>query len=72
MYTKNQKQNSDKTGKPKMEPKEKKVPNQFSRFLFCWMFPMFYNGTRRDLEEYDLVPTKKIYGSKLTGDKLER
>ncbi|KAL4709197.1 hypothetical protein ACJJTC_008125 [Scirpophaga incertulas] len=51
---------------------EKDVPNLFSRFLFCWMMPMFYNGMKRDLEEHDLVPAKNAYGSKLAGDILER
>lgn len=55
---------------PPLEPK--KVPNVFSRSLFCWMVPIFYYGNKRDLEEYDLVPTKSLYNSKVVGDKLER
>ncbi|XP_028160238.1 probable multidrug resistance-associated protein lethal(2)03659 [Ostrinia furnacalis] len=58
---------------PKYEsPLQKTVPNFFSRFLFCWMIPIYYNGTKRDLEEYDLVPAKRQYDSKRVGDVLER
>ncbi|XP_026324225.1 multidrug resistance-associated protein 4-like [Hyposmocoma kahamanoa] len=56
----------------KKMPSEKKLPSLLSRLWFCWMFPMFYNGNKRDLEEYDLMPTKRIYDSKFSGDKLER
>lgn len=51
---------------------EKKVPNVFSRLFYFWMCPMFYNGTRRDLDEDDLVPARDMYISKSVGDKLER
>lgn len=61
--------NSDNVKKP--QKKEKNVPGWFSRLLLCWMFPIFYNGFRRDLEEDDLRPSKKMYDSKLTGDILE-
>ncbi|GBP41931.1 hypothetical protein EVAR_31694_1 [Eumeta japonica] len=47
-------------------------PGFFSRMFFCWMVPVFYHGTRRDLNEDDLVPAKRIYDSKELGDKLER
>nr|UEO57357.1 ABCC3 [Conogethes punctiferalis] len=53
-------------------PLTKQVPNFFSRFLFCWMFPIYYNGMKRDLEEHDLVPTKREYNSKQAGDLLEK
>lgn len=62
--------NKDKNEK-KM-PSEKNVPSLLSRLWFCWMFPMFYNGNKRDLEEHDLMPAKRMYESKLSGDKLER
>lgn len=54
------------------KPRKKKVPNVLSRFFFFWMFPLFYNGTRRDLDEEDLVPAKHIYDSKNVGDELEK
>lgn len=54
------------------EPPKKTPPGLFSRSLFVWMFPLFYFGYRRDLEEYDLVPARKIYDSKAVGDELER
>lgn len=58
---------------PKYEsPLQKSRPNFFSRFLFCWMFPIYYSGTKRDLEEFDLVPAKQQYDSKPSGDILER
>lgn len=50
----------------------KDPPGLFSRIWFLWMFPAFYNGNRRDLEEYDLVAAKRMYDSKAVGDKLER
>ncbi|XP_045508072.1 ATP-binding cassette sub-family C member 4-like [Colias croceus] len=53
-------------------PPQKSVPGLVSRMLYAWMFPLFVNGNRRDLEEYDLVPTKSIYDSKITGDALEK
>ncbi|KAG6463316.1 hypothetical protein O3G_MSEX013801 [Manduca sexta] len=52
-------------------PAEKDPPGLLSRLFFCWMFPIFYNGTQRDLEEYDLKPAKHVYDSKLVGDALE-
>ncbi|XP_045455242.1 ATP-binding cassette sub-family C member 4-like [Melitaea cinxia] len=52
--------------------KKKSPPGLISRLLYIWMFPLFYNGNRRDLEDEDLVPTKKIYNSKIVGDYLER
>ncbi|XP_038209218.1 multidrug resistance-associated protein 4-like [Zerene cesonia] len=52
-------------------PPQKSVPGLISRVFYAWMFPLFLNGNRRDLEEYDLVPTKSIYDSKVTGDALE-
>lgn len=63
---------STKNKNEKKMPSEKKVPHFLSRLWFCWTFPMFYNGNKRDLEEYDLIPTRKMYGSKESGDKLER
>ncbi|KAI8429862.1 hypothetical protein MSG28_000362 [Choristoneura fumiferana] len=42
----------------------KEPPGLFSRILFLWMFPAFYNGNRRDLEECDLVAAKRMYDSK--------
>lgn len=62
----------NKINNKKKMPSEKKLPSLLSRLWFCWMFPMFYNGNKRDLEEYDLMPTKRIYDSKFSGDKLER
>jgi hypothetical protein len=53
-------------------PLQKDVPGILSRFLFCWMMPMCYNGMKRDLEEHDLVPAKHVYDSKIVGDQLER
>ncbi|KAM3966456.1 LOW QUALITY PROTEIN: ATP-binding cassette subfamily C member 4-like [Aphomia sociella] len=53
-------------------PPPKGRPGVLSRSFFCWMFPLFYNGTRRDLEEHDLVKAKEVYDSKRTGDELER
>lgn len=53
-------------------PVRKDVPNRLSRSLFCWMLPLFWNGNRRDLEEYDLRPTTHNYDSKVVGEKLER
>lgn len=58
--------------KAKRLPSQQDVPGPLSRSLFCWMFPLFYNGTYRDLEEYDLVPAKHQYDSKRVGDLLER
>lgn len=73
MGTKSQDNTSENNVKNnKKMPSEKKVPSLLSRLWFCWMFPMFYNGNKRDLDEYDLMPTKSIYDSKLSGDKLER
>lgn len=60
------------TKNPKVPPLKKDIPSVFSRSLFLWMFPLFYNGYRRDLEEYDLVPAKHLYDSKTVGDTLER
>ncbi|CAB3260009.1 unnamed protein product [Arctia plantaginis] len=56
---------------PIPQPKQKGVPNVFARSLFCWMLPVFWNGNKRDLEEYDLRPTKAIYDSQVVGEKLE-
>ncbi|XP_048004522.1 ATP-binding cassette sub-family C member 4-like [Leguminivora glycinivorella] len=47
-------------------------PGLIARLGFFWMIPAFYNGNRRDLEEYDLIAAKSIYDSKIVGDKLER
>ena len=55
-----------------IKPTDKEVPNLLSRLWFCWTFPLFYNGNKRDLEEHDLVPPKRIYESKTVGDNLER
>ncbi|XP_041974687.1 ATP-binding cassette sub-family C member 4-like [Aricia agestis] len=55
-----------------VSPLEKSPPGLFSRLFFVWTFPLFTNGNRRDLEEYDLVPPRRIYGSKGAGDDLER
>ncbi|CAH2068593.1 unnamed protein product, partial [Iphiclides podalirius] len=62
----------DKTAKKTKQTESKKVPGFLSRLLFFWTFPYFYYGNRRDLEEYDLVPAKSEYSSKLVGDELER
>lgn len=53
-------------------PRKKKVPNVFLRLFFFWLFPMFYNGLRRDLDEDDLIPAKHKYDSKIVGDELEK
>ncbi|XP_072936036.1 ATP-binding cassette sub-family C member 4-like [Epargyreus clarus] len=70
------KQKKDKTQKETAEIKKengpKSPPGLFSRLLFCWTFPLFYYGNRRDLEEFDLVPARDIYDSKRVGDKLEK
>ncbi|XP_026764672.2 ATP-binding cassette subfamily C member 4-like [Galleria mellonella] len=58
--------------KPKASPTPQKRPGAISRFFFCWMFPLFYYGNIRDLDESDLVKAKKNYDSKRTGDELER
>lgn len=58
--------------KSRRPPSEKSPPGIFSRFLFCWMWPMFYYGNRRDLDENDLVPPKRKYDSKPVGDLLEK
>lgn len=50
----------------------KKPPGLLARLLFFWTFPYFFYGNRRDLEEYDLVPARSKYSSKLVGDQLER
>ncbi|KOB69136.1 Uncharacterized protein OBRU01_17132 [Operophtera brumata] len=65
-------ENMKETKNPKVPPQKKDVPGVFSRSIFWWMFPLFYNGYRRDLEEYDLVPAKHQYDSKIVGDTLER
>lgn len=70
MGVKNEKPNDTKSPEP--PPQKKEVPGWFSRSLFLWMFPIFYNGYYRDLEEYDLVPAKHQYNSKMAGDILER
>lgn len=62
----------DEKKKKKQLPTMKEPPGAFSRSLFCWMFPLFYRGNYRDLEEEDLVPPKNQYNSKLVGDQLER
>ncbi|XP_023934406.1 ATP-binding cassette sub-family C member 4 [Bicyclus anynana] len=54
------------------EPPKKTPPGFFSRLLYAWTFPLFYFGYRRDLEEYDLVPARTLYDSKIVGDTLER
>ncbi|CAK1599798.1 unnamed protein product [Parnassius mnemosyne] len=56
----------------KKPPRIKEPPGVLARLLFFWTFPYFYYGNRRDLEEYDLVPAKSKYNSKLVGDDLER
>lgn len=66
------KASKNKVKNEKKMPSEKEVPSLLSRLWFCWTFPMFYNGNKRDLEEYDLMPNKKIYDSKISGDILER
>ncbi|KAL4709187.1 hypothetical protein ACJJTC_008115 [Scirpophaga incertulas] len=48
----------------------KKVPPSLSRFLFCWILPLY--GLKRDIEEEDLVPAKSMYRSKLAGNALEK
>ncbi|CAG9783024.1 unnamed protein product [Diatraea saccharalis] len=58
--------------KSKDSPLQKDVPGIISRFFFCWMMPLYYNGIKRDLEEFDLVPAKHQYDSKVVGDLLER
>ncbi|XP_068628826.1 ATP-binding cassette subfamily C member 4-like [Battus philenor] len=58
--------------KMKKQPTAKESPGVIQRLFFFWTFPYFYNGNRRDLEEYDLVPAKSKYNSKIVGDKLER
>ncbi|XP_053601473.1 ATP-binding cassette sub-family C member 4-like [Plodia interpunctella] len=69
----NKKASSDSSGKENNKmSSEKSAPGLISRFFFCWTFPLFYNGNRRDLEEYDLVRPRKIYDSKSVGDKLEQ
>lgn len=55
-----------------LQPSEKEPPGPVSRFFFSWMFPLFYTGYTRDLEEHDLVPAKRMYDSKVVGDKLEK
>ncbi|KAJ2946420.1 hypothetical protein O0L34_g12459 [Tuta absoluta] len=69
---KNVQQNGTAKDKVRKMPSEKSVPNWFSRVSFCWMFPIFYWGNKRDLDEFDLQPAKKIFNSKETGDELER
>lgn len=54
------------------EPQRKGVPGIFSRSLYLWMFPVYYNAFHRDLEEYDLRPANYQYDSKVCGDILER
>ncbi|CAH0405949.1 unnamed protein product [Chilo suppressalis] len=56
----------------KDSPLQKDIPGFLSRFFFCWMMPLYYNGMKRDLEEFDLVPAKHRYDSKVVGDLLER
>ncbi|CAG9107766.1 unnamed protein product [Plutella xylostella] len=53
-------------------PPQKQSPGLFSRLFLCWMFPLFYHGNQRDLEEVDLVPSRPCYDSKLVGDQLEQ
>ncbi|CAB3255961.1 unnamed protein product, partial [Arctia plantaginis] len=65
------KKDEDNKKDPIPQPKQKGVPNVFARSLFCWMLPVFWNGNKRDLEEYDLRPTKAIYDSQVVGEKLE-
>ncbi|XP_026726076.1 multidrug resistance-associated protein 4-like [Trichoplusia ni] len=69
MGTKTEEKSGSKSSPP---PEPKQVPNVLSRSFFCWVFPLFYFGNRRDLEEYDLVPPKQDYNSKFVGDQLER
>lgn len=66
------KETNSKEKNMKEPPPMKEIPGFLSRAFFCWMFPLFYYGNQRDLEEYDLVPAKKKYHSKEAGDKLER
>lgn len=63
-----QKDNQFSNGSPLIKP----VPNIFSRMFFCWMFPIYFNGMSRDLEEYDLVPAQNQHDSKAAGDRLEK
>lgn len=65
------KKNEDNTKDRTPPPRQKGVPNLFSRSFFCWMLPVFWNGNKRDLEEYDLRPTKSTYNSQLVGEQLE-
>lgn len=62
----------DKDKNMKKPSLKKEAPGLLSRAFFCWMFPLFYYGNQRDLEESDLVPTVMRYSSKVAGDKLER
>ncbi|KAJ0181177.1 hypothetical protein K1T71_003262 [Dendrolimus kikuchii] len=66
------KEKNSKENNMKEPPPKKEVPGILSRALFSWMFPLFYYGNQRDLEEYDLVPARKNYNSKVAGDQLER
>lgn len=66
------KDTNKKNEKSDTPPPKKEVPGLLSRLFFCWMFPLFYNGNFRDLEEYDLAPAKSQYDSKRVGDILER
>lgn len=72
--TKKQKKVNEHPPKKKMEEKVsiQDPPGLVARLGFFWMIPAFFNGNRRDLEEYDLIAAKSIYDSKITGDKLER
>lgn len=74
MSSKNEKSNNGENNNKdtRKMPHMKQPPGVLSRSFFCWMFPLFYNGNYRDLEEYDLVPARHAYDSKLVGDKLER
>ncbi|GBP41934.1 Probable multidrug resistance-associated protein lethal(2)03659 [Eumeta japonica] len=53
------------------EKKKKKPPGFIARLFHAWLWPLFYKGNKRDLNEEDLYPPRKIYLSEKVGERLE-